>query len=266
MAVLPSEIPTGLVTGQFYFVNEDNIDADTDPELLVVTGKVTFTCEAKEPLRMPTKKAVIIPMTFDAEFDSQGRLVPVGRTDVGIEIPASNSPLFNPTNFTWKVEFDLEEVATGYSVVLPSFSIFVREGETWDIVDLMPVSMDPGVIMVQGPQGDPGDMTIVNDTANWTGSQALTEADLPSTIRRVLTGNVALTLATPVATPKRSGTISLVLIQDGTGGRTITWPATVLWPDGIVQQPAAAANSKSYFNLMWTGTEWFGMLGGKSFA
>jgi len=153
VAVLPAEIPTGLVTGQFYFVNEDNIDADTDPNLTVVTGRVRFICEAKEPLRMPTKKAVVIPLTFDAEFDSQGRLVPLGQTDVGIEIPASNSALFNPTNFTWKVEFDLVDASTGYTVVIPSFSIIVPEGVTSDLVDLMPVSTAPGTIMVQGPQG-----------------------------------------------------------------------------------------------------------------
>ncbi|ASX99246.1 minor tail protein [Arthrobacter phage Molivia] len=266
MAVLPSEIPTGLVTGQFYFVNEDNIDADTDPELIVVTGKVTFTCEAKDPLRMPTKKAVIIPMTFDAEFDSQGRIVPKGQTDVGIELPASNSPLFNPTNFTWKVEFDLKEVASGYSVVLPSFSIFVREGETWDIVDLMPVSMDPGTIMIQGPQGVAGDMAPIAASANKSGAVSLAESDMPSVQPWTLTGNVTLSLFTPVLTPARTGTISLVLRQDGTGNRTITWPASVKWPDGIAQQPAAAASSKSVIHLMWDGTDWLGVVGGKSFA
>jgi len=266
MAVLPNEIPTGLIQGQFYFVNEDNIDANTDPELTVVSGKVTFTCEAADPLRMPTKKAVIIPMTFDAEFDSQGRLVPVGRTDVGIELPASDSPLFNPTGFTWKVEFELIDVATEYSVVLPSFSIFVPEGVTSDIVDLMPVSMEPGTIMVQGPQGASGDMSLAYDSVNKTGAVALTEADLPSTPEWRLTGNVTLTLPTPAATPKRSGTITLVLVQDGTGNRTITWPASVKWTDGIVQQPAAGANSISVIHLLWTGTYWLGLLGGKSFA
>lgn len=162
MAILPADIPTGLVTGQFYFVNEDNIDADTDPDLTVVSGTVTFTCEAKDPLRMPTKKAVVIPMKFDAEFDSQGRLVPRGQTNVGIELPASNSALFNPTNFTWKVEFNLVDVATGYTVVIPAFSIIVPEGVTSDIVDLMPVSTSPGTIMVQGPAGP---NTIPTDNA-----------------------------------------------------------------------------------------------------
>lgn len=254
------------MTGQFYFVNEDNIDVDTKPELLVVSGKVTFTCEATDPLRMPTKKAVIVPMVFDAEFDSQGRLVPLGRTDVGIELPASNSPLFNPTDFTWKVTFDLVEAVSGHTVVLPSFSIVVREGETWDIVDLMPVSMSPGTIMVQGAQGEVGDMVLVKASTNWTGAVALTEADLPSVLPRTLTGNVVLTLATPVKTPSRSGTITLRLKQDGTGNRTITWPNSVLWSDGIKQQPAGAANSLSIIHLLWDGTDWIGLVGGKSLA
>jgi hypothetical protein len=64
----------------------------------------------------------------------------------------------------------------------------------------------------------------------------------------------------------QSGTITLVLTQDATGGRTITWPASVKWPEGIAQQPAAAANSVSIINLLWTGTTWLGLVGGKSFA
>ena len=180
MAVLPAEIPTGLVTGQFYFVNEDNIDADTDPDLTVVTGKVRFICEAKEPLRMPTKKAVVIPLTFDAEFDSQGRLVPAGRTEVGIELPATNSSLFSPTNFTWRVEFDLVDVSTGYTVVIPSFSMSVPQGATTDLVDAMPVSTSPGTITVQGPQGIQG----IQGTSGPTGAGVPTGGAALQMIRR----------------------------------------------------------------------------------
>lgn len=268
MAVLPAEIPTGLVTGQFYFVNEDNVDADTDPELPVVTGTVKFTAitEGDVPLRMPTKLATIIPMTFDCEFDSQGRLVPVGRTDVGIELPATDSALFNPTGFTYKVEFDLVEAATNYTVIIPSFSIQVPEGVTTDLTTVMPVAEDGGTITVQGPQGNPGDMVAVAGPASVTGTVNITEAMLPSTRIWTMTGNVTITLDTPVATPAKSATVTLVLTQDATGNRTITWPASVKWPDGIAQQPAAAANSVSVIHLLWTGAQWLGLVGGKSFA
>jgi hypothetical protein len=265
MAVLPADIPTGLVTGQFYFVNEDNVDPDTKPDLLVVTGKVTFTCSAVT-LRMPTKLATVIPMSFDCVFDSNGNLIPDGGTGIGVELPATDSPLFNPTGFTWKVTFDLKEVATGFTVVIPAFDIQVPTGTTTDLTLAMPVDTSPGTITTQGPQGTNGDMSPVSGPSNATGTITLVEADLPSTRLRTLTGNVTYVLPTPVATPAKSGTITLVLTQDATGGRTVTWPASVKWPDGIAQQPAAAANSVSVFHLLWTGAAWLGVLGGKSFA
>jgi hypothetical protein len=263
VAVLPAEIPTGLVTGQFYFVNEDNVDANTDPELTVVTGTVTFTCSAKV-LRMPTKLATLIPLTFDAEFDSNGNLVPKGRTDIGIELPATDSADLNPTGFTWKVEFDLKEAATNFSVVIPSFDIQVPVGTAVDLTTVMPVDTSPGVLTIQGPQGVAGDQAPVVGPANISGTVTLVSSDLPSTRLRTLTGNVTFVLPTPSS--NTSGTVTLVLTQDATGGRTITWPASVKWPDGIAQQPAAGANTLSVIHLLWTGANWLGMLGGKSFA
>lgn len=115
-----------------------------------------------------------------------------------------------------------------------------------------------------GPTGLPGDMSPVVGPANITGTVTLVEADIPSTRLRTLTGNVTFVLPTPSAT--RSGTITMVFTQDATGSRTITWPASVKWPDGIAQQPATAANSVSVIHLLWTGTQWLGLLGGKSFA
>lgn len=166
MAVLPAEIPTGLITGQYYFVNEDNIDADTKPELTVVTGTVTFTCSVKT-LRMPAKKAVLVPLRFDAEFDSQGNLKPVNGTGVGIELPATNSPLLTEQDYTWKVEFNLKEVATDFTVNLDSFDIQVPVDSTQDLSVLMPVATSPGTITIQGgPQGEPGEQGPTGKTPN----------------------------------------------------------------------------------------------------
>jgi len=170
VAVLPAEIPTGLVTGQFYFVNEDNVDADTDPDLTVVTGNVTLTCSAKK-LRMPTKLATVVPLEFQCAFDSQGRLVAAGDpTKVGVEVPATNSALFNPTNFTWRVDFDLVQVDNRHTVKIDSFDIQVPEGQTTDLTLAMPVDTSPGVLTVQGPQGIQGP----------TGPTGLTGAGVPA--------------------------------------------------------------------------------------
>jgi hypothetical protein len=121
-----------------------------------------------------------------------------------------------------------------------------------------------GVQGIQGIQGPAGDMSAVYGPSNVSGVVTLGNADLPSTRLWTMTGNITLNLPTPSAA--MSGTISLVLTQDATGGRTLTWPASVKWPDGIAQQPASAANSVSMIHFIWTGTLWLGMLGGKSFA
>ena len=265
MAVLPAEIPTGIINGQFYFVNEDNVDADTDPDLTVVSGDVIFTCSAPV-LRMPTKLATVLPLEFKGEFDGQGRLVPKGSTELGIELPATDSELFNPTDFTWKVEFDLVQVENRHTVQIEPFSFQVPEGTTQDLTLVMPVDETPGVLTIQGPQGNPGDMSLVTGPVTPGPTAGLTEAMLPSTRLYTLGQNLTVTLPTPVLTPSRSGTITLVLTQDATGGRTVTWPASVKWPDGIPQQPATAANSVSVIHLLWTGAAWFGLVGGKSFA
>lgn len=266
MAVLPAEIPTGLVTGQFYFVSEDNVDVDTDPNLMVVQGDVIFTCDAAEPLRMPTKLATIVPLEFKAKFNAQGQLVSAEDASLGVELPATNSPLFNPTGFTWTVTFDLVQIANRHTVNIEPFSFQVPEGQTVDLTLVMPVAEDPGIITIQGPQGAVGDMVSVAGPAPVSGTVNISEAMLPSTRLWQLAGNLTLTIPTPVLTPSRSGTITLVLQQDATGNRTVTWPAAVKWPDAIVQQPATAANSISVFHLLWTGREWLGLVGGKSFA
>lgn len=155
MALLPSDVPTGIINGEFWFVNEDSVDAGTDPDLMVVTGTVTFTASVPV-IRMPSKLATIIPMKFDAEFNSSGLLVPKGQTTPGIKLPATDSTLLSPLNYTWKVEFNLKEASTGFSVVVPSFSFSVPAGSTQDLTTLFPVDTSPGTITIQGPAGANG--------------------------------------------------------------------------------------------------------------
>lgn len=118
----------------------------------------------------------------------------------------------------------------------------------------------------KGDKGNTGDMFPVTGPGNAPTTFNVTEAMLSTTQLWTLTGNVTVTLGTPVAPV--SGTVTIVMTQDATGSRTITWPsASVLkWPEGIAQQPAVAGGSISVFHLLWTGTQWLGLLGGKSFA
>ncbi len=91
----------------------------------------------------------------------------------------------------------------------------------------------------------------------------------------VASGNVfnlilnSATCTLTFTTPAASGTMSsftLILRQDGTGGRAVTWP-TVKWPGGTVPSLSSAAyavNVFSFFTLDAGGT-WFGVRSGAEF-
>lgn len=87
-------------------------------------------------------------------------------------------------------------------------------------------------------------------------------------------GNVQMVTLTANATLTLSGStngvacsLSLYLKQDGTGGRTITWPAAVKWPNGVAPSLSSGANKIDLVVLetLDGGTTWFGALAGADY-
>lgn len=120
-----------------------------------------------------------------------------------------------------------------------------------------PASTTPGP---KGDKGDPGDMTPAV-SANATGTLAFTTANLPSTRTLTLTGNLTITLPTPVSTV--SGTITAIFKQAASGGPyTLTLP-TLEWPnDAAAPTMPTAANSELVVHFFWTGLNWRPVVGG----
>jgi len=58
--------------------------------------------------------------------------------------------------------------------------------------------------------------------------------------------------------PTNPCTLMLTLIQDGTGSRTVTWPATVKWPGGTAPTLTTTANARDKVALDWDGTQYDG--------
>jgi hypothetical protein len=61
---------------------------------------------------------------------------------------------------------------------------------------------------------------------------------------------------------------TLLAVQDATGSRLATWPASVDWPGGAAPTLSTAANARDLLTF-WTvdgGTTWYGMLAGAGFA
>lgn len=81
-----------------------------------------------------------------------------------------------------------------------------------------------------------------------------------------LTGNVTFSFSNAPA----SGTnlaLTLYLIQDGTGGRTVTWPGSVKWPGGVAPTLTTTAGKIDVITLMTYdgGTSYLGFVGGQNF-
>lgn len=72
------------------------------------------------------------------------------------------------------------------------------------------------------------------------------------------------------ATASTACSFGLYLTQDGTGNRTVTWPASVKWAGGSSNKPtlstAAGAVDILVFESIDGGTNWYGSLVGANFS
>jgi hypothetical protein len=94
-----------------------------------------------------------------------------------------------------------------------------------------------------------------------TGTAATLALSSGNVITATLTGNCTFTFST-TGLPSGSYSFTLILTNDGTAGRTITWPASVKWPNASVPTRTTTANRTDVYTFFTTngGTNWFGNL------
>ena len=96
-------------------------------------------------------------------------------------------------------------------------------------------------------------------TAN-TGT-AITVSLTNGTVQQLtLTGNATITM--PTATAGKSFVI--MLKQDGTGSRSVTW-STVTWPGGTAPTITGTASKQDIYSFFADGTNWYGTTIGQNF-
>lgn len=83
------------------------------------------------------------------------------------------------------------------------------------------------------------------DTIDWTKSNHQ---------KSTLTGNCTFTFTAP----NGPCMLSLKLVQDATGSRTVTWPAAVHWTDGTAPTLTATASKVDIITFYYDGTTYFG--------
>jgi hypothetical protein len=78
----------------------------------------------------------------------------------------------------------------------------------------------------------------------------------------VLTAACTLTFPAPAA----GSSFTLLLTQDSTGGRTVTWPSSVAWPSAATPTLTATANKTDVFSFLAVNdTTWLGFISGQAF-
>lgn len=59
--------------------------------------------------------------------------------------------------------------------------------------------------------------------------------------------------------PSKPGNFILLLIQDTSGSRTVTWPASVKWPGGVAPTLSIDADATDIISFYFDGTNYYGI-------
>lgn len=104
--------------------------------------------------------------------------------------------------------------------------------------------------------------------ATVTASGASTTVNLINGNTQTLTLGANTTLTLSGATAGVSCTLSLYVVQDGTGGRTITWPSSVKWAGATAPTLSTAPGARDLLILetLDGGGTWYAALAGQGFA
>jgi collagen triple helix repeat protein len=127
---------------------------------------------------------------------------------------------------------------------------------------------DTGAQGVKGDKGDKGDQGTPGlnsvesyiDLGNKTGSITLDYAS-GRWQKMTLTGNVTITAINNLPAAPIVSTLYLLIQQDATGGRTMTWTPPIKWPGAVVPGLTPTANSIDLIQLITIGGVLYGLIG-----
>ena len=112
---------------------------------------------------------------------------------------------------------------------------------------------DPNKVVINGEAGGGGGIDAI--TTESTGSNTTITTSNAAMHKLTMTGNLTATIAD---FPESSKTHRFILkvMQDGTGGRTLTIAGNVLFPAGIQPANSESAGAFDLYEFVWDGTNW----------
>lgn len=143
----------GTITGRLVAAVADTPDdPDVNPDIIPITGTVTFTPSVKAIL-VASESVTVVPAPIVASLDANGYVSLNGVQSV--TVLATTSTYYNPNGWTYKVSFD-NLAANGRRVTFDSYNIEVPVGATVDLSSVTPITGSTGTPIVRGPRGDTG--------------------------------------------------------------------------------------------------------------
>lgn len=304
-ALAPTDVTYAHVVYRLLAAQGDGSDPDSKPDFVALpTGtKITISY----PVRKIIDAGATPPVTFytrDIECyqdEATGNLID-SQNNQGVWIINPNNPNIQPNGWTIHVrievpgaaadEFDatlsLQNPDGSYDLTLNSpvpsslgeFVIIGPKGDTGATGATGPTPSDQQLIPLVlalggGPiiQGAPGELMPFVHLGDVTGAVDLSWLAGPTVVTMRLVGNVTITLPSLTAYLGKSWLIDLMIQQDGTGGRTVSWASPPLWKgQGVGYSPSIAANAldEVIFELGYrpsdTTYKWCGVVAGQAIS
>jgi len=149
-----------------------------------------------------------------------------------------------------------------------SISTTYTDAKLADVVDdttpTLGGALDCNDLEVQKPKFKDYGETLTTANTSTTYTIDLTNGNV---FELTLTGNCTYTFSNPPGSGI-GGSFTLIQKQDGSGSRTVSWPASVDWAGGSGPTISSGANDVDVFTFVTTdaGTTWYGFTAGQDFS
>lgn len=231
-------------------VHAHYIGADEEP----LTGQVDFTPSA--PIQDPSTNQIVPMKPITCSLDSAGHVLDPQTGERGVELVATDFPGVQPGDVTYWVEPKIIGVRyPKYRIPVPYDS---PNGEM-QLADQAPVLDVPAFGYALVDHTHP----VAPETVIVTPASGAAEELAPAAVHDLtLTADCTISFAA-VPGSDVGYSMTILLRQDGTGARVVTWPAEVTWPNDVEPVLSVAPGSVDIVSVLTIdgGASWFGFVG-----
>mgnify|MGYP003651626902 CR=1 FL=1 len=154
-------------------------------------------------------------------------------------------------------------ISTGVSGLGTNVATFLTTPSSANLISVVSDETGSGLLVFNNTPAltNPTVTNYVETLYSANTSTAITVSLANGTVQNLtLTGSATITMPTAVA----GKSFIMILSQDGTGGRTVTW-STVVWPSATAPTITSTASKKDIYSFFSDGTSWYGVTVGQNY-